>query len=44
MLLEIIGKITTERVKRQSQSKNNIPVVDVTVMEVKSNAVNSNIA
>ena len=30
MLLEIIGEITTERMKRQSQSKNNIPVVDVT--------------
>ena len=30
MLLEISGEITGERMKRQSQSKNNIPVVDVT--------------
>ena len=30
MLLEKSGEITPERMKRQSQSKNKLPVVDVT--------------
>ena len=44
MLLEISGKITSERMKRWSQSKNNTQLWIGLVMEVKSNAVKSNIA
>ena len=44
MLLEIGGEIIPERMKRWSQSKKQHPVVDVLVMEMKSDAVNSNIA
>ena len=39
MLLEISGKITTERMKRRSQSKNNTELWMWLVMEVKSDAV-----
>ena len=39
MLLEKSGQIIPERMKRWSSSKNNTPVVDVTVIEIKSNAV-----
>ena len=41
MLLEISRKITPERMKRWSQSKNSIQDV---VMEVKSDGLKSNIA
>ena len=41
MLLEISGEITPERVKRRSQSRTNTPAVDVTVIEVKSDAIRS---
>ena len=44
MLLEISGELTPERMKRWSQSKNNNPVVDVTVIDARSDAVKSNIA
>ena len=44
MLLEISGEITPERMKRQSQSKNNTQLWMGLVMEVKSDAVKSNIA
>ena len=44
MLLEIGGKITPERIKRQSQSKNNSQLWMWWMMEVKSNAVKNNIA
>ena len=44
MLLEKSGEITPDRMKRWSQSKKQHPAVDVTVMEVKSDAVKSNIA
>ena len=43
MLLEISGEITSERMNRWNQSKNN-PVVDVTGDKVKFDAVKSNIA
>ena len=44
MLLEIRGEITPERVKRQSQSKNTTQLWMGLVMEVKSDAIKSNIA
>ena len=44
MLLKIRGEITPERMKRQSQSKNNTQLWMWLVMEVKSDAVNNNIA
>ena len=44
MLLEISGEITPERVKRQSQSKNNAQLWIELVMEGKSDAVKSNTA
>ena len=44
MLLEKSGEITPGRMKRQSQRKKQHPVVDATVMEIKSNAVKNNIA
>ena len=44
MLLEISGEITPERMKRQSQSKNNAPLLMCLVMEAKSDAVKSNTA
>ena len=44
MLLEISGELTPERLKRQSQSKNNTQLWMWLVMEVKSNALKSNIA
>ena len=44
MLLEISGEITPERVKRQSQSKNNAKLWIELVMEGKSDAVKSNTA
>ena len=44
MLLESSGEITPERMKRQSQSKNNTQLWMRLVMEVKSDAVKSNIA
>jgi len=44
MLLEISGEITPERVKRQSQSKNNTQLWMSLVMEVKFDAVKSNIS
>ena len=37
-------RITPERMKRQNQSKNNTELWMLLVMEVKSNAVKSNIA
>ena len=43
MPLEIKGETTPERMKRQSQSKNKHPVVDVTG-DVVSDAVKNNIA
>ena len=39
MLLEISGEITPEKIKRRSQSKNNIQLWMGLVMEVKSYAV-----
>ena len=42
MLLEISGEITPERMKGWNQRKKQHPAVDVTGMEVKSNAVKSN--
>ena len=44
MLLEISGEITPERIKRRSQSKNNIQLWMLLVTEAKSDAVKSNIA
>ena len=44
MLLEISGEITLERMKGQSQSKNNTQLWMLLEMEVKSYAVKSNIA
>ena len=44
MLLEISGKITPERMKRQSQSKNNTQLWMSLVMEASSDAVKNNIA
>ena len=44
MLLEKSGEITPERMKRWSQSKNNIQFWMWLVMEVKSDAVKNNIA
>ena len=44
MLLEKSGEITTERMKGQSQSKNNTQMWMWLVTEVKPDAVNSNIA
>ena len=44
MLLEISGEITPERMKRPSQSKNNTQLWMLLVMEVKSDALKSNIA
>ena len=44
MLLEKSGEITSERMKRQSQSKNNTDLWMRRVMKVKSDAVKSNIA
>ena len=44
MLLEKSGKITPERMKRQSQSKNNAQLLMLPVMEVKSDVVKNNIA
>ena len=44
MLLEISGEITPERIKRQSQTKNNAQLWTELVMEVKSDAVKSNTA
>ena len=44
MLLEISGEITPERMNRWSQSKNNTQLWKWLLMEVKSNAVKSNIA
>ena len=43
-VMEISGKITPERMKRQSQRKNNTQLWIQLVMEVKSNTVKSNIA
>ena len=42
--LEINGEITPERMNRRSQSKNNTQLWMWQVMEVKSDAVKSNIA
>ena len=42
MLLEKTGEITPERMKTQSQSKNNTQLWMWLVMEVKSNAVKNN--
>ena len=44
MLLEKSGEITTERMKGQSQSKNNTQMWMWLVTEVKPDAVKSNIA
>ena len=44
MLLENSGEVTPERMKRQSQSKNNTQLWVWMVIEAKSNAVKSNIA
>ena len=44
MLLKISGEITPERMKRQSQSKNNIQQWMWLVIEARLNAVKSNIA
>ena len=44
MLLEIGGKIIPERMKRWSQSKNNTQLWMWLMMEVKSDAIKSNIA
>ena len=44
MILEKSGEITPERMKRRNQSKNNAQLGMRRVMEVKSNAVNSNVA
>ena len=44
MLLEIIREITPERIKRQSQSKNNTQMWMGLVIEARFDAVKSNIA
>ena len=44
MLLEISGRITPERMKGWSQSKNNSQVRMGLVIEARSDAVKSNIA
>ena len=44
MLLEITGKITPERMKGWSQSKNNTQLWMRLVIEARSDAVKSNIA
>ena len=44
MLLEISGEITPERMKRWSQNKNNTQLWMWLVMEVKSDAVKTNVA
>ena len=44
MLIDKSGEITPERMKRQSQSKNNAQLWMWLVMEVKSDAVKNNIA
>ena len=44
MLLEINGELTPERMKRWSQNKNNTQLWMGLVIEVKSDAVKSNIA
>jgi len=44
ILLEISGEITPERMKKQSQSKNNTQLRMGLVMEARSNAVKNNIA
>jgi len=44
MLLEISGEITPERKKRWNQSKNNTQLWMRLVMEVKLDALKSNIA
>ena len=44
MLLEISGEITPERMKGQSQSKNNTQLWMGLVIEARFNAVKSNIA
>ena len=43
MLLEISGEITPQRMKRWSQSENNAQLWMSLVMEVKSNAIKTNI-
>ena len=43
MLLEISGEVTPESMKRWSQSKNNTQFGMCLVVEVKSDAVKSNI-
>ena len=43
-LLEISGEITPERMKGWSQSKNNIQLWMLLVIEARSDAVKSNIA
>ena len=43
MLLEKSEEITPERMKRQSQSENNAQLWMWLVMEVRSNAIKSNI-
>ena len=43
MLLEISGELTPERMKRESQSKNNTQLWVGLVVEVKSDAIKSNI-
>ena len=44
MLLEISGEITPERMKGQSQSKNNTQLWTGLVIEARSDAVKSNTA
>ena len=44
MLLDISREVTPEKMKRWSQSKNNTQLWMWLVMEVKPNAVKSNIA
>ena len=44
MLLEKSGEITPKRMKKQSQSENNAQLWMWLVMEVKSDAVKSNIS
>ena len=44
MLLEISGEITSERMKRETQSKNNTQLLMGLGIEARSNAGKSNIA
>ena len=44
MLLEISGEITSDRMKGQTQSKNNTQLWMGLVIEARSDAVKSNIA